>query len=50
MIVVIAILNDLPIMMIAYNNAPAGKGPVCWQMGRVLILATILGLLGVVSP
>ncbi|MEN6611649.1 MAG: plasma-membrane proton-efflux P-type ATPase [Methanoregulaceae archaeon] len=49
MIVVLAILNDLPIMMIAFDNAPVAAKPVRWQMNRILTLATILGILGVVS-
>jgi H+-transporting ATPase len=49
MLVVLAILNDLPIMMIALDNAPVAPKPVRWQMNRVLTLATILGILGVVS-
>jgi H+-transporting ATPase len=49
MLVVLAILNDLPIMMIAFDNAPVAKKPVRWQMNRILTLASILGILGVVS-
>ncbi|HUH79459.1 MAG TPA: plasma-membrane proton-efflux P-type ATPase [Methanoregula sp.] len=49
MLVVLAILNDLPIMMIAFDNAPVAKKPVRWQMNRILTLATILGVIGVVS-
>jgi len=49
MIVVLAILNDLPIMMIAYDNAPVAGSPVRWQMNRVLLTASILGILGVIS-
>jgi H+-transporting ATPase len=49
MIVVLAILNDLPIMMIAYDNAPVAPKPVRWRMNRILTIASILGLLGVVS-
>ena len=49
MLVVLAILNDLPIMMIAFDNAPVAGKPVRWQMNRILTLATILGILGVVS-
>jgi H+-transporting ATPase len=30
MIVLLAILNDFPIMMIAYDNAPVAEGPVRW--------------------
>jgi H+-transporting ATPase len=49
MIVFLAILNDLPIMMIAYDHAPIGTKPVRWQMSRIFALSTILGTLGVVS-
>ncbi len=49
MIVVLAILNDLPIMMIAFDNAPVAPKPVRWQMNRILTLATILGIFGVIS-
>jgi len=49
MIVMLAILNDLPIMMIAFDNAPVAQKPVRWQMNRIMTLATILGILGVVS-
>ena len=47
MIVVLAIINDIPIMMIAYDNAIAATRPVRWQMNRILTLANILGFLGV---
>ena len=47
MIVVLAIINDIPIMLIAYDNAVAAAKPVRWQMDRILTLASILGILGV---
>ncbi len=49
MIVLLAILNDFPIMTIAYDNAPAARRPVRWDMVRVLAISAVLGLLGVVS-
>ncbi len=49
MIVLLAILNDFPIMMIAYDNAPVAEGPVRWDMHRVLTLSIVLGVLGVIS-
>ena len=49
MLVVLAILNDLPIMMIAFDNTPVAKKPVRWQMNRIMTLSTILGIMGVVS-
>ncbi len=49
MIVVLAIVNDIPIMAIAYDNAEVSPWPVRWQMNHILELATILGLLGVIE-
>lgn len=49
MIVLIALLNDFPIMMIAYDNAFVSKRPLRWNMRRLLIMAVVLGLLGVIS-
>ncbi|MGE0054738.1 MAG: plasma-membrane proton-efflux P-type ATPase [Hyphomicrobium sp.] len=49
MIVLLAILNDLPIMTIAYDNAATAKAPVKWDMRRVLILSTALGIVGVIE-
>jgi H+-transporting ATPase len=47
MIVLLAILNDAPIMAIAYDNVKIAKKPVRWNMGEVLDLATFLGVIGV---
>ncbi|MCB1548295.1 MAG: plasma-membrane proton-efflux P-type ATPase [Hyphomicrobiaceae bacterium] len=47
MIVLLAILNDVPIMMIAYDNAVVARNPVRWDMRRVLTLAVCLGGIGV---
>ena len=49
MIVLLAILNDFPIMMIAYDNAPLAKEPLRWDMHRVLSLSVILGTAGVIA-
>lgn len=49
MIVLLAILNDFPIMMIAYDNAPVAPRPVRWDMHRVLTISLVLGLVGVVE-
>jgi H+-transporting ATPase len=49
MIVLLAILNDFPIMMIAYDNAPVAERPVRWDMHRVLTLSLTLGVMGVIS-
>jgi H+-transporting ATPase len=47
MIVILAILNDAPIMMIAYDNTKLFQKPVRWDMRRVLAIATVLGIMGV---
>ncbi len=47
MIVILAILNDIPIMMIAYDNTKIYNKPVNWNMRRVLTLSTVLGIAGV---
>ena len=49
MIVLLAILNDFPIMMIAYDNAPVAPGPVRWDMHRVLTVSVVLGVVGVIE-
>jgi H+-transporting ATPase len=47
MIVILALLNDIPIMMIAYDNAKLLESPVHWDMHKVLTIATVLGVVGV---
>ena len=49
MVVLLALLNDLPIMMIAYDNAPVAAHPVRWDMSRVLTIASALGVYGVLE-
>jgi H+-transporting ATPase len=49
MVVLLALFNDLPIMMIAYDNAPTALRPVRWDMARVLTIASVLGVFGVIS-
>ncbi len=49
MVVLLALLNDLPIMMIAYDNAPIAPRPVRWDMVRVLTIASVLGAYGVIE-
>jgi H+-transporting ATPase len=47
MIVILALLNDVPIMMIAYDNVKTQEKPVRWNMRDVLVVASLLGLTGV---
>lgn len=49
MIVLLALLNDAPIMAIAYDNVRYSPGPERWNMRVLLSLATFLGLIGVIS-
>jgi H+-transporting ATPase len=49
MIVLLALLNDFPIMMIAYDNVPVAPRPVRWRMPRVLTIAGVLGVAGVLE-
>ncbi|MEC4673169.1 MAG: HAD-IC family P-type ATPase, partial [Nitrospirota bacterium] len=49
MIILLALLNDGPIMMIAYDNAKRLDRPVVWNMHKVLTIAITLGILGVFS-
>ncbi|MGA7802727.1 MAG: plasma-membrane proton-efflux P-type ATPase [Gammaproteobacteria bacterium] len=49
MIILLALLNDIPIMTIAKDNTWLDPKPVRWQMHRVLTVATVLGLVGVIE-
>ncbi len=49
MIIVLALLNDIPILAIAYDNTKIRKMPVRWDMHEMLVLSSWLGLAGVVS-
>ena len=45
MIVVLALLDDIPIMTIAYDNVSAAPKPERWNMHRVLVFSCLMGLL-----
>ncbi|MCF8234246.1 MAG: plasma-membrane proton-efflux P-type ATPase [Bacteroidales bacterium] len=49
MIVLLAILNDIPIMTIASDNVRTAAKPVRWNMKRVLSIASVLSVTGVIS-
>ncbi|MBC7228811.1 MAG: plasma-membrane proton-efflux P-type ATPase [Actinobacteria bacterium] len=48
MIVLLALLNDIPIMMIAYDNAKVYPQPERWNMRDVLSIATFIGFIGLI--
>jgi H+-transporting ATPase len=49
MLVLLALLNDLPIMTIAYDNVKYSDKPERWDMRTLLGIATFLGIIGVFS-
>lgn len=49
MIILLALLNDIPILAIAYDNTRVDQRPVRWKMPELLSIASILGVAGVVS-
>ncbi|MCA9774432.1 MAG: hypothetical protein KC466_18585, partial [Myxococcales bacterium] len=49
MIVLLALFNDGPILLIAYDRVEPDPRPTRWDMRTVLGIATILGILGVVA-
>jgi len=49
MIILLALLNDIPIMTIAYDNTKVEAKPVRWNMKSVFVLSSWLGIAGVLS-
>ncbi|MEM7436462.1 MAG: plasma-membrane proton-efflux P-type ATPase [Myxococcota bacterium] len=49
MIIALALLDDVPIMLIAFDNADVAPKPVRWDMHRTLLISSALGLLAVVQ-
>jgi len=47
MIILLAFLNDIPIMTIAYDRTGLEPNPVHWNMHRVIEVSTVMGLTGV---
>jgi len=49
MIILLALLNDLPILAIAYDNTKVNPRPVRWNMQELLTVSTVLGVTGVIG-
>src|SRR6516162_1170438 len=49
MIILLALLDDVPVMLIAFDNAKVSSRPCKWDMRRVLMVSSILALVGVVQ-
>ena len=47
MIILLAFLNDIPIMTIAFDRTELDPKPVRWNMHRVIVVSTVMGLTGV---
>ncbi len=45
MIILLALLDDIPIMTIAWDNAELSPKPVRWQMNRLLAISSVMGAL-----
>jgi H+-transporting ATPase len=49
LIVLLSLLNDLPIMTIAYDNVLYSRSPEKWKMREIITLATLIGFVGVIA-
>ena len=49
MIIVLALLNDIPILAIASDNTRVDSNPVRWNMQEILTVSSVLGIAGVIS-
>jgi H+-transporting ATPase len=49
MIIVLALLNDIPILAIASDNTRVDPNPVRWNMTEILTVSSVLGVAGVIS-
>jgi H+-transporting ATPase len=49
MIILLALLNDLPILAIAYDNTRVNAKPVRWNLPEMLTVSTVLGVTGVLG-
>jgi H+-transporting ATPase len=49
MIILLAFLNDVPIMTIAYDRTYLNPKPVRWDMHRIIVVSTVMGLTGVMG-
>jgi H+-transporting ATPase len=49
MIILLALLNDIPILAIAYDNTRVDPQPVRWNMQTLLTVSSVLGVMGVIA-
>lgn len=49
MIILLALLNDIPVMSIAYDNAQISERPIRWHLRETIFISTVLGIAGLIS-
>jgi H+-transporting ATPase len=49
MLIILALLNDIPILAIAYDNTRVDVKPVRWNMSEMLTVSSVLGISGVIA-
>jgi H+-transporting ATPase len=49
MVILIALLNDIPIMMIAYDNMRVHSHPITWNVRELLTVSIGFSIIGVIS-
>lgn len=49
MIVIMSLLDDIPIMTIAYDNTSVSEQPIRWRMKNILTTSSILGVFAVIQ-
>ncbi len=49
MIVILSLLDDLPVMTLAYDNTAVSREPIRWRMPRLLSVSAVLGFASVVQ-
>ena len=49
MIILLALLNDIPILAIAYDNTKVHRAPMRWNTAELLVISSVLGIAGVVA-
>ncbi|QDT98859.1 Calcium-transporting ATPase 1 [Gimesia aquarii] len=47
MIILLALLDDIPIITIAYDNTQLPKEPVRWEMRRLLFISSFMGIMAI---
>ena len=49
MIIIIALLNDIPIMMISYDHMRVHSHPIRWNIKEILLISLGISMIGVIS-